>query len=499
MIRFGFGATDKRRLLEGLTTFLCSCWLLLGASAAAPAASREANPGAERARGVLGVSAAGDGAVQGRNDGAVRPRDSGLARPRDSGLARPRDEVRGLWVVRHTLSSPQKVRRLVAAARENGFNAIFAQVRGRGETYYKSSIDPVARVLVPDGEGGRTERVADTTEVDSGADLADLAASQEVTFDPLGLLVELAHESGIAVHAWVNTYFTWSEELPHPSPLHVINRHPEWIAADRYGVRLDRVGPGELRPRYIEGLYLSPASREARRYLADVVLEIVSRYPVDGVHLDYVRYPGRDAGLDEYSRSEFHRLYGFDPMDFLEASGGSPVPIDTHWAVDLEGAWRRWRAEQVTALVSLISSEARERRPDIILSAAVKFDPSAAAMDYGQDWAEWLEDGLIDLAAPMIYTESTLKFFDSVRRLRREIPDSLETRILAGVSLYNQTPRHAAEKIDVARAAGLGGFVLFSYDSAIDWKGAPYLPALKPLILGWTGGSESLDRTASSR
>lgn len=405
-------------------------------------------------------------------------------------------EVRGLWVVRHTLSSPYKVRQLVAAAKENGFSAIFAQVRGRGETYYKSRIDPVARTLVADNARVNSEEGgADTLGADHGRDLADVAASQELTFDPLALLVELAHESGIAVHAWVNMYFTWSEEKPHPSPLHVIKRHPEWIASDRYGVRFDQMSLAEVKSRSIEGLYLSPASPEVRRYLADVVLEIVSEYPVDGVHLDYVRYPGRHAGLDEDSRAEFLRLYGFDPKGFLEASGGKPIPVNTCWAVDLEAAWKRWRADQVTALVSLISHDVRARRPDIVLSAAVKPDPAAAAGDYGQDWAWWLETGLIDMAAPMIYTGSTLKFFDSVRRMRRDIPDSLEGRILAGVSLYNQDPRHAAEKIDVARAAGLGGFVLFSYDSAIDYRGTPYLPYLRPQILG----SESLDRTASSR
>jgi uncharacterized lipoprotein YddW (UPF0748 family) len=468
----GFGRFHTMKLLAGLAILLGSCGLPAGSAAAG---------------GVAGAAS------------AQSPSDSASQALNDSTGQSP-EEVRGLWVVRHTLSSPQKVRELVAVAKGNGFNAIFAQVRGRGETYYKSGIDPVARAIVRVGEDGEhPEERGDTLGVDTGVDLADLAASQEVTFDPLALLIELAHESGIAVHAWVNMYFTWSEEKPHPSPLHVINRHPEWIAADRHGVRLDKLALGELKSRYIEGLYLSPSSPEVRSYLADVVLEIVSKYAVDGIHLDYVRYPGRDAGLDEQSRDGFRRLYGFDPMNFLEASGGKPVPIDIYWAMDLESAWRRWRAEQVTALVSLISSKVRAHRPDITLSAAVKFDPNAAARDYGQNWAGWLESGLIDMAAPMIYTESTLKFFDSVRRMRREIPDSLETRILAGVSLYNQTPRHAAEKIDIARAAGLGGFVLFSYDSAIDWKGTPYLPALKPLILDSIAGPESLDRTASSR
>ena len=67
----------------------------------------------------------------------------------------------------------------------------------------------------------------------------------------------------------------------------------------------------------------------------------------------------------------------------------------------------------------------------------------------------------------MLYYESTPDFFEAVSVIRETLPDHLEERVLAGIAAYKQGPRRSAEKIDVARASGFGGFVLFSYNSAI--------------------------------
>jgi uncharacterized lipoprotein YddW (UPF0748 family) len=376
-------------------------------------------------------------------------------------------EIRGLWVVRHTLSTEKGVREAIRTAAENNFNALFVQVRGRGEAFYRSDIEPRARAL---------------------------SKTESPDFDPLELLLSLAHEAGIEVHAWVNVYFTWSEEGPPDSPDHVINRHPEWITADSKGVSLDELSTVERRAGFIEGVYLSPGIPEVRRYIADVAAEIVSRYPVDGVHLDYVRYPGGRTGLDDYSREQFRKAHLFDPLEFFSGSEGSGLFCGPLAVADIGALWGEWRAEQVTALVSLLSAELRAIVPGVILSAAVRPDPRRAHSEYGQDWIRWLKEGHIDLVAPMIYTESSSKFFRYLTMMKRAVPDSLEGRVLAGISLYNQNARHAAEKIEIVRAAGLKGFVLFSYDSAVERKESGYLPYLKAKVLN----RDSLGRTASS-
>lgn len=408
-------------------------------------------------------------------------------------------EIRGLWVVRHALSTERGVRDVVKAARENGFNALFVQVRGRGETYYRSRIDPIARCLVPDVEAKPIEEKSsedDVPVIDLRRNKPPAAAEEEppieMTFDPLKLLVDLAHLDGLKVHAWINAFFTWSENEPHPSEKHVINRHPDWITTDANGVRLDYLSPDQLKARWIEGLYLSPARPEVRKYLIDVVCEIATAYKVDGIHLDYVRYPGRGCGIDEHSRELFAKEHDFDLEGLLPGADRARVPIDSFWSKDLMGLWEDWRAEQVTSLVSELSWEIRSRYPGIVLSAAVKPDPVTALSNYGQDWTSWLKLGYIDLAAPMLYLSSTPDFFEGVTSIKEDLPEYMANKVLAGIALFRQSPRRCCEKIDVARAAGLGGFVLFSYNSAIRWKKGEYLPAIKAKVMG----PDAIDRTA---
>ena len=90
---------------------------------------------------------------------------------------RQASEVRALWVVRTTLTSPEKIRQLVASAADNGFNTLIVQIRGRGDSYYKSKVEPRAIEL----------------------------KDQPLTFDPLALTLEEAHKRGLKVHGWLNT------------------------------------------------------------------------------------------------------------------------------------------------------------------------------------------------------------------------------------------------------------------------------------------------------
>jgi uncharacterized lipoprotein YddW (UPF0748 family) len=83
-------------------------------------------------------------------------------------------EVRALWVVRTTLTSPAAVRTMVGDAWQGGFNTLLVQVRGRGDAYYLSSLEPRAAAL----------------------------ADQPRDFDPLALVLEEAHARGMTVHAW---------------------------------------------------------------------------------------------------------------------------------------------------------------------------------------------------------------------------------------------------------------------------------------------------------
>jgi len=199
-----------------------------------------------------------------------------------AGAARADAEVRALWVVRTSLTSPQAIATMVAAAQSSGFNTLLVQIRGRGDAYYSGGTEPRATPL----------------------------ASQP-DFDPLAVTIALAHHAGLQVHAWVNVNLVAGADLP-AAREHVIYRHPEWLMVPRalaedllvvpprspeYIGRLTRYVRSQ--PTELEGLYVSPITEAAGDYTAGVVRDIVSRYAVDGVHLDYIRYPTDEF---DYSR-----------------------------------------------------------------------------------------------------------------------------------------------------------------------------------------------------
>src|SRR5438045_7242526 len=103
-----------------------------------------------------------------------------------------RAEMRGLWVVRTGLLTPEAVDRVVDAAARAGFNALFVQVRGRGDAFYTSRLVPRSELL----------------------------RGQPARFDPLGRLLLRARQRGLQVHAWVNVLLTAHFGLPLP-PGHV--------------------------------------------------------------------------------------------------------------------------------------------------------------------------------------------------------------------------------------------------------------------------------------
>ena len=232
-------------------------------------------------------------------------------------------EMRGLWVVRTALVSPQEVDRVVDAAAGAGFNALFVQARGRGDAFYRSSI--VAR--------------------------STLLERQPRDFDPLGRLIARARARRLQVHAWVNVLLTahFGQPLPHG---HVFERHPEWAMVPRSIASAAFVATGQRRLRLIldagrsegdvEGYYLSPSLPEVGEHLEAVVRELVRNYTLDGLHLDFVRYPGPSFDYSRAALEGFRRARG--GSDTLGGPARNP------------SGWDDYRREVLTALSNEIRS-----------------------------------------------------------------------------------------------------------------------------------------------
>ena len=355
---------------------------------------------------------------------------SGSARAQDEG------ETRAVWVVRYALNTTGSVDRVVDVATQMNLNTLLVQVRGRGDAYYPSE-------LVPRGE-------------DLGSKPRD--------YDPLARICERAHAQGLEVHAWINVYLVWSAGRLPQSQLHVVNAHPDWIAVRADGQKLVEMVPEEFQEERIEGMYLAPGNPEVRRHLRDVVREIVTHYPVDGIHLDYVRNPEPDVGYDAGTRTAFMREFGVDPAWFGGTASDSTLlaTVGAEGMVDLRARWLQWQREQVTAFVRDVRNDLDLINPRLKLTAAVISDQTAAENRYLQDWPRWLREGIIDAAIPMAYTPNATTF---VRQMSAARAIPTEHHLFAGVGIYNQSAREAADKIRRARNMGVDGIALFSFDA----------------------------------
>jgi uncharacterized lipoprotein YddW (UPF0748 family) len=357
-------------------------------------------------------------------------------------------EVRGLWVLRSSLATPLSISALVRTARASGFNTLFVQVRGRGEAYYSSALEPRASDL----------------------------AGQPLSFDPLAHVIAAARAADMRVHAWVNVNLVASAaDLP-DDRAHVVYRHPDWLMVPRAIVQELRNVDGHS-PAYagkisrwsrahsdrVEGLYLSPIVPEAAAYTEAVVSELAARYDLDGVHLDYLRYPDADFDYSRLAVAAFR----------TEIAPALPSPqraaLDRRSQIDpfaypdaLPAEWAQFRRAQLSSLAMRLKSAVKKGRPRAIVTAAVVPDVGHAFADRLQDWRTWLETGILDAICPMAYSTDAATFAQQIGEARAIAG---ARGVWAGIGAWRLSPEQTIEHISVARKTGAAGFVLFSYDS----------------------------------
>jgi uncharacterized lipoprotein YddW (UPF0748 family) len=344
--------------------------------------------------------------------------------------AAPAPELRGLWVVRTALVSPQAVDRLVDEAAEGGFSALFVQVRGRGDAFYRSTL--VSR--------------------------STLLERQPREFDPFARLLARARPRGLEVHAWVNVLLAGHFGQPFPRG-HVLLKHPEWAMVPRSAATaaLVATGPRRLglvmeagrREGDVEGYYLSPSVPAVGDHLEQVVRELVRAYPMDGLHLDFIRYPGPTFDYSKAALEGFRRAGG--GSDLLGGPARSPAYWDTY------------RRQVLTALITRLGDAARAEQPGLVVSAAVAPDEAQAVNNKFQDWPGWLASGVLSALCPMTYTPDSRLFLQQIEQARERAKGG--QAVWAGIGAYRLDLAGIAEKVAVAREAGASGVVLFSHES----------------------------------
>lgn len=322
---------------------------------------------------------------------------------------------RAVWVVRQAYRSPDEIAELMEKCQQAGINTVLFQVRGNGTLFCRSRIEPLAYEY-RNGDPG---------------------------FDPLEVACQEAHRRGMALHAWVNVTPAWRGAEAPSDPDQLYNAHPEWFLYDQKGRRQP------LSPNFY--VSLNPCLPEVREYLSKVFSELVRNYPIDGLHMDYIRFPveespkGSDYPYDRQTLELYSKTTGLQPRDNATA-------------------WTHWRTAQVTELVREINASTRRIRPGLRITASCAPEIEQARKRYFQDGPGWLREKLIDLVFVMNYTGDNETFSNRQATWKRAVGRAW---VAAGISLTIPASKSSATTIQQIRMADQWGhgFALFSAGS----------------------------------
>jgi uncharacterized lipoprotein YddW (UPF0748 family) len=335
--------------------------------------------------------------------------------------ASPAVEGRAIWLDRESIvraANPDGLRALLQRLNRAGINIIYFETLNAGFPVYPSKIlahNPLIR-----------------------------------DWDPLAVAVEEGHRLGMEVHAWVWCFAVGNRR--HNPLIGKPENYPGPILAE------GRLADEALRNRgnglNVDGrqneFWLSPASPKARAFLMDVYKEIVSGYAVDGIHLDYIRYPFQTAGT----------RMGYEPAGrtgFQQTTGRS---LDNPDAETLR-LWTAWKTAQVNHFVREISETLRPLRPGLKISAAVfPMRRAARIAAIQQDWETWINNGWVDILNPMSYTTSPERLqslFESVRTATQR-----HSPIYPGVALSRLDDGQLVLHLEALREKGSLGATLFA-------------------------------------
>ncbi len=318
-------------------------------------------------------------------------------------------EFRGLWVDAFGpgFFNADEVKKLAADCRKYNFNAVFVQMRRRGDAFYfpkASNPDPRTALLDPD-------------------------------FDALGEIIKRCHGETprIEVHCWLVNYFVWSSTEPPPQPGHIYNRHRNWLTQDSAGETL-----------FGNGCHLDPGHPEASQWLHDVAVDIVKRYDVDGLHWDYLRYPGRDSGYNPAAIRRYNQEFG---------SQGEPGFNDPEFCA--------WRRRQVTDFLRWTTADLLQIKPRLVISASV-FSNYGDSLNYRfADWVNWCKEGILDVTISMDFTTETSGVF--VPRAAFALTNQGCRAVYVGQGAYLNTAQTTLAQLERCRKMGFLGTALYSY------------------------------------
>jgi uncharacterized lipoprotein YddW (UPF0748 family) len=345
--------------------------------------------------------------------------------PTDRQLAQ--SEIRAMWLDRGTIVKARSESDLAAIfdrMAKAGINTVFFETVNAGYSIYPSRVAPQQNPLIRG-------------------------------WDPLKVAVKLAHERGMELHAWVWTFAAANQRhniilnLPINNLGPVLSRYPDWAMSDREG-NLFHYNSGKV--------FFDPANPGVRRYLSLLLEEIATQYDVDGIQLDYIRYPFQSGnGTKTYgygiaARQQFEQVTGVDPTTLTLSN-----PL---WS-----QWTGFRIKQVDSFVESVSNQLRQKRSDLVLSTAVFPIVRHQRLSLiQQNWEEWIRQGWIDMLVPMTYAMDTQELQQLTSPLLSQSTEG-NALLLPGIRLLNLPDVVAIDQMQLLRGMPTEGFALFAAEN----------------------------------
>lgn len=319
-------------------------------------------------------------------------------------------------------------------------NAVLPQVRRRADVCYPSAVgEPFMSGLTP------------------------------TNFNALQAMISAAHDTTggkkrIEVHCWIVAFRTGTGDL--------YAQHSNPSDPDNYWMTCDANGQESADKTF------DPGHPKAQEHVINVVMDLVNNYDIDGIHFDYIRFTDSSQGYNPTSVARFNARYG---------RTGQPASGDA--------LFKQWRRDQVTAVVRKVYAKIQAVKPWVKVSGSficstpspkastrAEFLKSSAYLKYS-DWDSWIQEGIIDFAAPMVYFNMTTRTQDYINWINFQKDRKGNRLMVPDAGTYLNFLPDAINMLSLTRDPSpvgnyADGFGAYSYQSpyAIDKASSTYGP-----------------------
>jgi uncharacterized lipoprotein YddW (UPF0748 family) len=345
-------------------------------------------------------------------------------------------EIRGVWITNvdsDVLFTRDRLATAIRDLRQLNFNTIYPVVWNWGYTTYPSKVAKrlVGSSFMPKKSAGLLiNRKLSKSEGLEGRDV-------------LKEIVAQGHKQGIAVIPW----FEFGFMLPgttDPAGSDFAKLHPDWLTQKQDGGTLWKEGKD---PR----VWLNPFKPEVKKFIIDLVVEVVSNYDVDGIQFDDHFGLPSEFGYDKFTVD----LYKSEHQ-------GKLPPKDSK-----NEEWINWRADKITALMRDLFTAIKAANPKAIVS--ISPNPQTFAKSFFlQDWAKWERQGLVEELLIQVYRDNLNTFIGELQKPEVKLASlhiPVGIGILTGVKPKPIPMKQIQSQIAAVRKQGLAGVSFFFYET----------------------------------